>query len=145
MYPNYYNPYNPYLNNQNMYQSPQYYNNQRMNRPINPPKSKTPFKTPARVGIPKFTFSKFLTGTQEVISTISTAIPLYTQVKPLLSGARGLTKGLANKFFHSQKNSSKEVISNPEIITPKEEKKNHTTHTYSYDFQEENKPNKPFF
>ncbi len=150
MYNNYY-PYqeNYYRGNMNygMPNQPMYnqsmYNQSRNFRPINTPRLKSPIKPPARAIAPKFTLSKFLSGTQEVISTISTAIPLYTQVKPLFAGAKGLTKGLTSKLFRSRSTESKEVITNPEIITPKETKKKAPKTEYTY--EEENSPNKPFF
>ncbi len=133
---------NQQMYNQQMY-NPSMYNQNRNFRPINTPRLKNPIKPPSRAIAPKFTLSKFLNGTQEVISTISTAIPLYTQVKPLFAGAKGLTKGLTSKLFRSRSTEAKEVITNPEIITPKEAKKKAPKTEYTY--EEENSPNKPFF
>lgn len=141
-YDNYGNYYNPYQN------SPynQFNNNNRMfNRPINTPRSKMPIKVPTRSIAPKFTFSKFLNGTQEVISTVATAIPLYTQVKPLFGGLKGVTKGITSKLFRSNnKKVETEIIDNPEIITPNE-KKNKQESNQTKEFKEQNSPNRPFF
>ena len=78
--PNYYNP-----NNMAPF-------NRCFNRPINTPINRMPIKPPIRNATSKLTFSKFLNGTQQVIETVNTAIPLYSQVKPLFSGMRGVTK-----------------------------------------------------
>ncbi|MCH5171659.1 MAG: hypothetical protein J1F31_02355 [Erysipelotrichales bacterium] len=111
------------------------------NRPINTPISRMPIKPPIRATASKFTFSKFLNGTQQVIETVSSAIPLYTQVKPLFSGMRGVGKSIKDSIF-SKKSTKNEYIANPEIITPKKSmKKTETTD----EIHEEDSPNRPFF
>ncbi|MCH5180916.1 MAG: hypothetical protein J1F32_06860 [Erysipelotrichales bacterium] len=127
---------------------PNYYGQQSMNpfsrglnNPINTPINRMPIKPPVRAAAPKFTFSKFLNGTQQVIETVSSAIPLYTQVKPLFSGMHGVTKSIKNSLF-SKKSTKKEYIDNPEIITPKKSMKKDDIHE---DLHEETGPNRPFF
>lgn len=139
-YGSYYSLYqtNPYNN--------QFNNNRMFNQPINTPRSKMPIKVPSRsISMPKLTFSKFLNGTQEVISTVATAIPLYTQVKPLFGGLKGITKGITSKLFKTNnKKVETEIIDNPEIITPNE-KKNKSEPNSTHEFKEQNSPNRPFF
>ena len=136
-YGNYYNSYQNYPYNQ--------FNDRTFNRPVNTPRSKMPIKVPKRSIAPKFTFSKFLNGTQEVISTVATAIPLYTQVKPLFGGLKGVTKGITSKLFKSNnKKVETEIIDNPEIITPNK-KKNKEESNRTTEFKEQNSPNRPFF
>lgn len=130
-----FNPnYNPYYN--------PYYNRQfnGFNNPIRTPTNKNPIINTPKRSATKFTLSKFLSGSQEVIATISTAIPLYTQVKPLLSGAKNVTKSLTSSLFKKKETVAKhEVIDNPEIITPKKEKPKQEQ------FEEQTQPNRPFF
>lgn len=137
-----FNNYNPYQNYGNPRPTPM--PQMPYSRPIRTPNARMPVTPPTRVKVPKMTFSKFLNGTQEVIETVTTAIPLYTQVRPLFSGAKGIGKSVKNVLFRSSK--SKEYISNPEIISPKETiNKKPSQKTFSETFKEENTPNRPFF
>lgn len=115
------------------------------NHPINTPINHIPIKPPLRAATSKLTLSKFLSGTQQVIDTVNTAIPLYTQVKPLISGVGSVTKSLKDKFLNSSKKvvSKNEYIANPEIITPK--KNLDKSNKVNIDITEEKKPNRPFF
>lgn len=91
--------------------------------------------------------SKVLSGTENVIATVNQVIPIYQQVKPLWDNSKGIRSAI-KKFFPFSKTSksttkeSKEVIEDPEIITPKKETKKAPIHEEE---QEQNEPNQPFF
>lgn len=91
--------------------------------------------------------SKVLSGTENVIATVNQVIPIYQQVKPLWDNSKGVRSAL-KKFFPFSKTSksttkeNKEVIENPEIITPKKETKKTPVHEEE---KEQNEPNQPFF
>lgn len=116
-----------------------------LNRPINTPINRIPIKPPVRSATSKLTLSKFLSGTQQVIDTVNTAIPLYTQVKPFISGVGSVTKSLKDKLLNKAKKpeTKNEYIANPEIITPKKSVKKSSMS--NSDINEEKKPNRPFF
>ncbi len=132
-------PFNQYGPNYN----PNYMGNyQRGYNPINTPLNRIPpIKPPTRTATSKLTFSKFLNGTQQVIETVSSAIPLYTQVKPLFSGIRSVGKSITGKIFNKS-SGKKEYIANPEIITPKKSVKKEEKYE---EYNEETSPNRPFF
>lgn len=97
--------------------------------------------------------SKLLTGTQNMISTVTQAIPIYQQVKPLMSNSKVLT-GAVKKFFGSGKSEtsstrkSHEVIHNPEVYekgTKINKPAPQQTAQSSQDLREEKGPNRPFF
>lgn len=96
----------------------------------------------------KGTLSKVLTGTENVIATINQAIPIYQQVKPLWENTKGIRKALKKvvpfSFTRSSNKENKEVITDPEIITPKKETKEEKKTSYDT-YEEQNEPNQPFF
>lgn len=147
-----YNPYyqsvygNPYIRNNVPPVNP-YMNN--MNIPFSTPRMRQPnalgsslFKGGQSLN-KTFTFSRFLNGTQNVIETVNSAIPIYQQVKPLFSNSKVLTSAI-KKVFNNKASSLKTKPSttstSSENIKLKEEEK-----TEKPSYKEQNQPNRPFF
>lgn len=93
----------------------------------------------------KLTLSKVLNGTENLIATVNQVIPIYQQVKPLWDNSK-ILKNAVKKVFPvrqaTQPNPKKEVIRDPEIITP-EPKERKTVKVEQPEEQKE--PNRPFF
>lgn len=166
-----YSPQNPNFNyarqnmrgpmNQNMRQGFQQPANAR-SVPFNTPRSATAAAATATAGrgllsggIAKgFNISKILGGTQNMIATVNQAIPIYQQIKPLVTNSKAVTSAV-KKFFKpaatatSQSTSThREVITDPEIITPnrtRTESKPEEKKEFKDEFVEQKKPNRPFF
>lgn len=93
----------------------------------------------------KLTLSKVLNGTENLIATVNQVIPIYQQVKPLWDNSK-ILKNAVKKVFPTRQGvrqeSRKEVIQDPEIITPqaKESPKQKVEQP-----EEQKEPNRPFF
>lgn len=93
----------------------------------------------------KLTLSKVLNGTENLIATVNQVIPIYQQVKPLWDNSK-ILKNAVKKVFPTrqaaQQSMKKEVIQDPEIITPqaKESPKQKVEQP-----EEQKEPNRPFF
>ena len=91
--------------------------------------------------------SKVLSGTENVIATVNQVIPIYQQVKPLWESSKSVRSAL-KKFFPFSKTSksaakeTKEVIEDPEIVTPKKET---PKAPIKEEEKEQTEPNRPFF
>lgn len=99
----------------------------------------------AGAGASKLTLSKVLNGTENLIATVNQVIPIYQQVKPLWDNSK-ILKNAVKKVFPTrqatQQSTRKEVIQDPEIITPqaKESPKQKVEQP-----EEQKEPNRPFF
>lgn len=96
----------------------------------------------------RFSLSGLLNGAQKTIGTINQIVPLYNQVKPMISNSKTLISAAANftknnfknKRFNNNTNTNNYTID----ITPKESapKKQHQNKQTK---KEGNIPSKPFF
>lgn len=91
----------------------------------------------------RFSLSSMLTGAQKTIGTINQIVPIYNQVKPMISNSKALIN-IANNFrktnFKSKRYSNATTID----ITPKETKIKEDTQNKTIK-KEGNIPSKPFF
>ena len=137
---NYYQYRNFGLNNQ-YYRSPFSNGTQFRNIPLSIPKGSF-FRNASPLlgqGLTKGTFSRFISGTENIISTINQMIPLYQQIKPMFSSSSVL-KGAFSKMFkrQTQTKTTREIYEDVEVVNPKKSTKNTID-------EEQFSPNKPFF
>lgn len=122
----------PYQNYYNEYPFNAYRGNTPFSVPRMPTKDINPIKKP-------LTISKALTNAEKGIDTISSLIPIYQKVKPVIENSKDFVNLIKKKITtSSKKNVEKvdvEVVDNEEKNETKEEK----------EVKEETKPNKPFF
>ena len=90
-----------------------------------------------------FSFSSLFSGIQKTATTINQIVPLYHNVKPIISNSKtvfNIMKGLSNAPKTQQ--SSKENKTKEDIIDVKEEKK---VSEEKIEIKSINTPSKPFF
>ncbi len=118
---------------------------------IEPPRNHQQRSAFPKKGARKLDLHTAVTSTQNIISTLSEAIPLYTQMKPMIESGgkifRAVGDSVKKKFFSpaSAKTSTKQVIE-PEIVTPKQETKKETPkETTEPEWKEQTTPSSPLF
>ncbi|MGM9857728.1 MAG: hypothetical protein ACI311_00520 [Bacilli bacterium] len=148
----------PYIFNSSPYQQVNNFvtpNFQNYRTPFSIPRSNFGYINPMAGKINgKFTINKFLSGAENMISTVNQVIPIYQQVKPLWDNTKNFRNKLKNFNPFNNRNTQtqnvvRETIINPEVINPDEKKetqqKNNVENKNSTSYKNQEKPNKPFF
>ncbi len=134
----------------NYYQNPNFYQNNYMNP--NSYRNDSPFTMPRMGqremnGIPKkgFTLSSALANAEKGIDTISSIIPIYQKVKPVIENGKDIVNVVKQKF-NKKKEKPKEKVDVEIVDEEAKEKQNKNLNSEeNLNKKEETKPNKPFF
>ena len=96
----------------------------------------TPLKKP-------MTFRHALTSAEKGIDTISSMIPIYQKVKPIVTSGKDFVTNFKDKFFKNKKKEPEKV--DVEIVDMESKAEKRKEMPQEKIIKEETKPNKPFF